>query len=128
MTIDTILFWNVFVNSKPIFIFNLCIREQDITCHGEKPLLLVRDWAKNEQTSSCEKNQRVSSSAQPAPMITEGSQGPRGSFQAWNKFHNSALILSLDACKAMSQLHHITIFTLLQIVPNNQTERKKMSF
>ena len=64
-------------------------------------------------------------------MITEGSQSPRGSSQAWNKFHNSALILSLDKsldiCMAMPQVCHNTISTLLQIVPNNQ-DRKRCNF
>lgn len=94
---------------------------------GGKSVWLMQGWAKNEQTLLV-KTERISSSAQPAPVITEGHK-TRGSSQAWNKFHNSALSLSLDkslvTCKAMPQVCHITMFTFLQIVPNNQTERKR---
>lgn len=87
---------------------------------GGKSWWLVQGWAKNEQTLLL-KIQRISSSAEPAPVITE-SHKTRGSSQAWNKFHNSALSLSLD--KLVTCTPHYNVYTIT-VVPNNQTKRKR---
>ena len=109
------------------FIFQAIYQIVGYYYRGRKSLWLVQGWAKKwTNPPPLKKSQDLFK----CPVCSNDYRRvtkPRGSSQAWNKFHNSFLILSLDKsldiCTAMPQVCHNTISTLLQIVPNNQTEK-----